>query len=100
MSKRIVHSLESIQIEQEEREAFAIAAQQRQQLLQSFLKKVPIGQIGKCIIVSQLLDPGFGELAFRNIFMGRHPPTTGDRLMNYRNKTSIAQLIDRRISFA
>jgi hypothetical protein len=72
VAERVVDCLEAVQIEEQQRDAVALAGGVGEGLLQAVVEKRPVGQAGQRVVMGQEGDARLGGLAFGDIGKNRH----------------------------
>ena len=65
--ERIVHALEGVEIEQQQRHQLAIATATADGLTQPLLEHAAVGQAGERVVIGQMSDAGVGALALGDV---------------------------------
>src|SRR6185503_5849226 len=71
MSERIVDALELVDVDIEDREFASLGFQK--QSLRLALEQRPVRQIGQCVVMGEMLDPGLVASPLGDVFQRRGP---------------------------
>jgi len=90
MTEGVVNALELVEIETQDRQAFA-ALDALDLVIELFEQQHAIRQIRQRVMARHVRDAFFRTLTFGDIFVGREPAAAGDRLVDDRKSPAIRQ---------
>ena len=94
MAERVVDRLELVEVEHEDREAFALARQPCQRLVHLLAEQRAIGEIGQRIMSCHMRDARFRALTLGDVLMRRDPAAAGRRLVLQRDHAAVVEMRD------